>query len=393
MSRVLALLVSLLLAACQTSSDVGQVETDLASATYAGIYDQPVTLDQGVYKGKPFVTGGASRPVVTLLAQPRWRVDVDSDGAEETLVLLSESSGGSGTFVYLALMSPTSSGYRNLATVLLGDRVRVGELNVLGGLFTVQIIARSTIDPASPEIAEHTVRWWQYVDGDLVELIEIAGRLTLGHEVREFAPCDEARAPLWVSDATGGVLTETVADLGMTSFAPLRAPNSLKAPNDPLRAPDPLKAPYQPLFVTLLGQLGDAPDAGFAETFDEQITVVELLRAEREGPGCGLDLAGASYRALGVEPFWALDVFADRLVLRTPSVAAKTFMVDGHSGRANLEGMDIAAVDTTGAEVRLQLRRQPCRDSMAGSRYVWQAELTLADRQLSGCALTPLPDQ
>ena len=380
MSRVLALLVSLLLAACQTSSDVSQAKTDLASATYAGIYDQPVTLDQGVYKGNPFIAGGASRPVVTLLAQPRWQVDVDSDGAEETLVLLSESSGGSGTFVYLALMSPTSSGYRNLATVLLGDRVRVGELNVLGGLFTVQIIARSTIDSANPEIAEHTVRWWQYVDGDLVELIEIAGRLTLGHEVREFAPCDEARAPLWVSDATGGVLTETVADLGMTSFAPLRAPNSLKAP-------------YQPLFVTLLGQLGDAPDAGFAETFDEQITVVELLRAEREGPGCGLDLAGASYRALGVEPFWALDVFADRLVLRTPSVAAKTFMVDGHSGRANLEGMDIAAVDTTGAEVRLQLRRQPCRDSMAGSRYVWQAELTLADRQLSGCALTPLPDQ
>lgn len=367
MSRALALVACLILTSCQSSSIVSQANVDLESATYTGIYDQPVTLVQGVYEGRPFVAGGASRPVVTLLAQPRWQVDVDSDGSQETLVLLTESSGGSGTFVYLALMSKTTSGYRNLDTVLLGDRIRVADLSVVGGLLAVQIEPRSTIAPALREIDDYTIRWWQVADGHLVELVEIAGRLTFGHEVREFVPCDESLALLWVSDETYGVLAQTIADLEM--------------------------APYKPLFVTLLGRLGEAPAAGFAEPFDDQITVVELLRAEREGPGCDLDLDGASFRALGVEPFWALDVFADRLELRTPSVPSETFRREVRSGSTDPEHMDIVAVDAAGSDVRLQLRRQPCRDSMAGSRYVWQAELTLADGQLSGCALTPLPDR
>jgi len=365
MSRAALLMTAVLLAACQASSIVPP-RPDLASATYAGIYDQPVTLVRGVYQGNPFVAGGASRPVVTLLAQPRWQLDLDSDGSEQTLVLLTESSGGSGTFVYLALMSPTASGYRNVDTVLLGDRVRVIDVSVVGDLLAVQIEPGSATDPAGQEVQNPIVRWLQVTDDRLVELIEMAGRLTFGHEVREFAPCDDIQPPLWVVDATGGVLAETVTIQEMAS--------------------------YQPLFVTVLGWLGEAPEAGFAESFDTQITVVELLRAEREGPGCGLDLGGARYRALGDEPFWSVDVFADRLKLRTPSEPAKTFVRDLSSGSTDPEDLAFDAVDATGSKVRLQLHRQPCRDSMAGNRYVWQAELTLADRQLSGCALTPLPD-
>ncbi|MDH4030864.1 MAG: hypothetical protein OEU49_08450, partial [Chromatiales bacterium] len=37
---------------------------DAANATYLGIYDEPVTLRDGVFEGRPFVEGGASRPRV-----------------------------------------------------------------------------------------------------------------------------------------------------------------------------------------------------------------------------------------------------------------------------------------------------------------------------------------
>ncbi len=37
----------------------------MGNATYSGIYDEPVTLADGVYEGEPFEEGGASRPVVT----------------------------------------------------------------------------------------------------------------------------------------------------------------------------------------------------------------------------------------------------------------------------------------------------------------------------------------
>ena len=33
----------------------------LENATYSGIYDEPVTLTDGLYEGEPFAEGGASR--------------------------------------------------------------------------------------------------------------------------------------------------------------------------------------------------------------------------------------------------------------------------------------------------------------------------------------------
>lgn len=387
MFRVLVVVTALLVAACHSASTDPHPLSELRSATYSGIYDQPVTLAQGIYQGEPFVVDGASRPVVTLLAQQPWELDVDQDGSPETLVLLSESSGGSGTFIYLALMSATDRGYRNISTVLLGDRVRVAELTAEDGLLTVLIDPRSSIDPMMLG-NDRITRWWQLIDGRLAELTEMAGQLTFGHEVREFVPCDLSRSPLWVSDETGG---ETLANLAMSVDEPQAdyKPLALYQPLGPYQPP----GPYQPLFVTFLGRTSEAPVAGFAEPYREQVTVVELLRAEREGHGCGLDLAGASYRALGVEPFWVLEVFADRLELRTPSIPSETFVVDGRSSRANLESMDIVAVDASGSDVRLQLRRQTCHDSMVGNRFAWQAQLTLSDRQMSGCALTVLPDR
>ena len=85
----------------------------LESATISGIYENPIKLKDGRYEGEPFVPGGASRPTVTLLPEPRARFDVDGDGSPEWLAVLAESSGGSGTFLYLAVVIDACS--RSLA--------------------------------------------------------------------------------------------------------------------------------------------------------------------------------------------------------------------------------------------------------------------------------------
>lgn len=60
----------------------------LRNIEYRGIYDNAVTLRDGVYEGEPFVPGGASRPRVELLDMLPVLHDLDGDGIDDAAVLL-----------------------------------------------------------------------------------------------------------------------------------------------------------------------------------------------------------------------------------------------------------------------------------------------------------------
>lgn len=113
--------------ACSTGDRPGD---PVANATYQGIYEYPVRLEEGRYEGEPFQPGAASRPTLVLLKEPRATGDLNGDGLDETVVLLAESSGGSGVFVYLAVLGWQGEEPHNLATRLLGDRIQVESLAV-----------------------------------------------------------------------------------------------------------------------------------------------------------------------------------------------------------------------------------------------------------------------
>jgi heat shock protein HslJ len=112
-----------------------------ANLPYAGIYDQAVQLVDGVYEGEPFVAGGASRPRVELLTQLYATDDIDGDGTEDVWVLLNESSGGSGQFLYLAAVTYGTGEPRNVGTIGIGDRVDVMDLRAGGGQATLDYVA------------------------------------------------------------------------------------------------------------------------------------------------------------------------------------------------------------------------------------------------------------
>ncbi len=98
---------------------------ELANCSYQGIYDHAVQLENGSFEGEPFVPGVASRPRVRLVRDFRLTGDLDGDGHEEAIVLLTESSGGTGTDNYLAAVGRRGGSIVNLGTALLGDRVQV----------------------------------------------------------------------------------------------------------------------------------------------------------------------------------------------------------------------------------------------------------------------------
>ena len=141
-STPLAFLVTVLLAA-----EAPVDGTTLANLVYRDIYDQPIALTEGHWEGEPFEDGGASRPSVRL-APLGAHGDLDADGADESVVLLLESSGGSGSYTHLAIVDRVDAEPANTATILLGDRLQIRSLRVENGYVKVAYLAAGPDEPA-----------------------------------------------------------------------------------------------------------------------------------------------------------------------------------------------------------------------------------------------------
>ncbi|MGI9264999.1 MAG: META domain-containing protein [Gammaproteobacteria bacterium] len=172
--NIIAGLIALSLAtACQesatpTGKNTAVTAKQLANATYEGIYDGPVTLKDGEYLGKPFVEGGAARPRVQLVTDFLIRGDIDGDGSDEAVVLLAESSGGSGTFVYVAVVGLQDGQLASIGTAPLGDRVQVKQSDIRAGIVSMDVVQAGPDDPACCP-SENATRTWRLDGGSLVE--------------------------------------------------------------------------------------------------------------------------------------------------------------------------------------------------------------------------------
>jgi heat shock protein HslJ len=155
---------------------------ELKNATYAGLEDLPgpVTLKDGRWEGEPFEPGGAARPIVSLAPGFRVTGDLDGDGADEAVVVLAQSLGGSGTFNYVAVVKRTAAGVRNLATTALGDRVDVRSARVEAGKLLVSVVRAGEGDAmcCPGELADLA---WTLSAGRLepAENARVVGRLSL----------------------------------------------------------------------------------------------------------------------------------------------------------------------------------------------------------------------
>jgi len=141
--------------------------------------DAPVTLTDGRWEGEPFVEGGASRPAVGLVDHFILLGDLDGDGLDEAATLLWESSGGSGTRLYLAVMGHRDGDIENQGTALIGDRaqVRSGEINA--GRITLDIVRAGPEDAACCPTKKARVAWALSEDGLSQVADETIGTLSL----------------------------------------------------------------------------------------------------------------------------------------------------------------------------------------------------------------------
>jgi len=152
---------------------------ELARATFAGIYDDPVTLEDGRWEGEPYAPDAASRPSVQLVRDFRLTGDLDGDGSEEAVVLLAMSSGGSGTYNYLAAVGRNGDGPVNLGTAGIGDRVQVRSARVAEDRIELDVVQQGPDDAACCP-SQKATRVWQLGEDGLAEVSsEVTGTLSI----------------------------------------------------------------------------------------------------------------------------------------------------------------------------------------------------------------------
>jgi heat shock protein HslJ len=157
---------------------------DAANMTYHGIYDnKAITLKHGQWSGLPFVQGASTRPSVGLIKEFGFSGDINADGTDELVVILWENSGGSGTQIYMAIITSRYGKMTNLSTVHLGDRIQLRMGRVHNGGIELDVIQSSDKD-AKCCPGEKVLRSWvlqnNLGDKQLIEQAPVTlGRFTV----------------------------------------------------------------------------------------------------------------------------------------------------------------------------------------------------------------------
>ena len=153
--------------------------TGLENATYIGIENEPVTLSKGHWEGSPYTEGSAARPRVGLLQDFLLTGDLDADGVEETVAILWQSGGGTGSYTYIAVMKPENEVFENISTVLIGDRVKLRSGKIDSGEIVLGVLQAGESDPMCCP-TQLVTRTWTLNEKQLEEQeMEVTGQLSL----------------------------------------------------------------------------------------------------------------------------------------------------------------------------------------------------------------------
>jgi heat shock protein HslJ len=106
--------------------DIGNVTSEVAltsdyrDATYV-INGEMVTLKDGL--SETTVVPGSASKVITRYFGNEVKLDLNEDGMEDVVFLLTQETGGSGLFYYVVAALNTGAGYVGSEGLLLGDRI------------------------------------------------------------------------------------------------------------------------------------------------------------------------------------------------------------------------------------------------------------------------------
>ncbi|MES2088324.1 MAG: hypothetical protein V4467_05050 [Patescibacteria group bacterium] len=138
-------------------------------ATYM-IEDNSVTLMKGMSE-MPAMPGSASKVTTSYFGNEAMG-DLNGDKMPDVAFILTQNSGGSGTFYYVVVALETNMGYHGTNAILLGDRIAPQTTEIRDGGVIVNYAERKTGEPmtARPSVG---VSKYLKVTGTTLEVVPI----------------------------------------------------------------------------------------------------------------------------------------------------------------------------------------------------------------------------
>jgi uncharacterized membrane protein len=114
------------------------------------------------------------------------------------------------------------------------------------------------------------------------------------------------------------------------------------------------------------------------------LRVTRLLRANPESAGCRENLEGVVFKAFGNEPDWRMAMDGRSLRFqRLEDAVPASFPSQALSEE---DGRLVFEARTESGDMRVELTRERCRDSMLGAVYPLKAAVVSRGQSLQGCA-------
>ena len=153
---------------------------EAAQARYAGIEESPVVLSDGAWDGEPFDPDGFARPHVALVEDFWLSGELDREGPPEGVVLLTASSGASGSDLYVAALARGGGAEVETSTALVGNRVQVRSARIEGARIVLDVVQAGPSDAMCCP-GEKATRSFAFEGEALVEVeSRVTGRLVPG---------------------------------------------------------------------------------------------------------------------------------------------------------------------------------------------------------------------
>jgi len=148
-----------------------RIVAEYKNSTYT-IEGQPVTLVNGraIRQLAEAAAPSSAEKVVTQYFGNEATGDLNGDGIPDVAFLLTQNSGGSGTFYYVVVALGAIDGYQGTNAVLLGDRIAPQTTEIKDGQLIVNYADRAAGEPMT---AQPSMGVSKYLKVDGTTLVEV----------------------------------------------------------------------------------------------------------------------------------------------------------------------------------------------------------------------------
>jgi len=129
--------------------------------------DGPITLKKGTNEQE--VAPGSALTQETTLTNTIEYGDINGDKKDDAVVVLMQTSGGSGVFIYLAGYVSGPVNYKGTNAVFIGDRIEPKSISIKNNIITLNYLDRQPNEPFSSKPTVSINQQFVYKNGELVK--------------------------------------------------------------------------------------------------------------------------------------------------------------------------------------------------------------------------------